>query len=69
MTMRNLSTVQVARKLGFSQGYLQRLIRKRVVPFPPLVKVGALKIRLWGDRDVARLRKALAERPRNRRKV
>jgi hypothetical protein len=33
-----------------------------------LIKVGALKIRLWGDRDVARLRKALAERRRNRRK-
>ena len=67
MTMRNLSTVQVARKLGFGQGYLQKLIRQRVVPFPPLVKVGALKIRLWGKRDVARLRKALAKRRRIRR--
>jgi hypothetical protein len=67
MTMRRYSTVQVARKLGIDQAYLQRLIRKRVVPFPPLVKAGALKIRLWGDRDVARLRKALAERRRNRR--
>ena len=69
MTMRSLSTVQVARKLGIDQAYLQRLMRKRVVPFPPLAKVGALKIRLWGDRDVARLRKALAERPRSRRKA
>jgi hypothetical protein len=65
--MRRYSTVQVARKFGFGQGYLQKLIRKRVVPFPPLVKVGALKIRLWSDQDVARLRKALAEMPRNRR--
>jgi predicted DNA-binding transcriptional regulator AlpA len=69
MTMRSYSTVQVAQKLGFGQAYLQRLIARRAVPFPPLVKVGGLKIRLWGDRDVARLRKALAKRPRNRSKA
>lgn len=66
--MRNLSTVQVARKLKLDQSYLQKLMRKRVVPFPPLAKVGALKIRLWGNRDVARLQKALAERPRIKRR-
>jgi predicted DNA-binding transcriptional regulator AlpA len=69
ITMRDLSTVQVAKKLGFGQAYLQKLIAKRAVPFPPLVKVGGLKIRLWSDRDVARLRKALAKRPRERRKA
>jgi hypothetical protein len=68
MTMRRYSTVQVARKLGFDQAYLQRLIRKRIVPFPPLVKAGAIKIRLWSDHDVTRVRKVLAERRRNRRK-
>lgn len=66
-TVRRYSTVQVARKLGFSQVYLQRLIRKRLVPFPPLTKIGGVTVRLWGDSDVARLRKALAKRPRTRR--
>jgi len=66
MTMRRYSTVQVARKLGFDQAYLQRLILKRVVPVPPLVKVGAIKIRLWSDRDVARVRKVLVERRRKK---
>ena len=69
MTKRRYSTVQVAKKLGIDQAYIQRLIARGVVPFPPLVEVGALKIRLWGDRDVARLQKALAERRRNRRKT
>jgi hypothetical protein len=67
ITMRRYSTVQVAKKLGFKQAYLQKLIAKRVVPFPPLTKAGNLKIRLWSDGDVARLRKALAERRRTRR--
>ena len=66
ITMRRYSTVQVAQKLGFDQAYLQRLIRERVVPFPPLTKAGALKIRLWSDHDVARVRKVLAERRRKK---
>jgi hypothetical protein len=66
--MRRYSTVQVATMLGFSQEYLQKLIAKRSVPFPPLTKAGNLKIRLWSDRDVARLRKALAKRRGNGRR-
>jgi hypothetical protein len=54
--MRRYSTVQVAKKCGFGQAYLQKLIGKRAVPFPPLTKVGNLKIRLWSDGDVVRLR-------------
>jgi hypothetical protein len=65
---RYYSTVQVAKKFGFSQVYLQRLIARRAVPFPPLTKAGNLKIRLWSDRDVQRLRKALAKRPRRARR-
>ena len=66
MPMRRYSTVQVAKMCGFGQAYLQRLIAKRAVPYPPLVKAGALKIRLWSDPDVARLRKALAKRRRSK---
>jgi predicted DNA-binding transcriptional regulator AlpA len=59
---RRYSTVQVAQKLGLDQANLQKLIRQKRIPFPPLVKVGALKIRLWSDHDVARARKVLAKR-------
>jgi hypothetical protein len=68
MYMRRYSTVQVAQKLGLDQGNLQKLIRQKRIPFPPLATVGALKIRLWSDHDVARVQKVLAERRRNRRK-
>jgi excisionase family DNA binding protein len=63
---RQLSTTEVAQKLGIDQGNLQRLIREKRIPFPPLVRMGRLKIRLWTARDVERVRKLLAKR-RNRR--
>lgn len=59
---RQLSTTEVAQKLGIDQGNLQRLIREKRIPFPPLVRVGRLKIRLWTARDVERVRKVLAKR-------
>jgi hypothetical protein len=65
--MRTYSTNQVAKKLGINQANLQRAIRRETVPFPPLQKVGALKIRLWSDTDIARLRKAIGK-ARKRRK-
>jgi Helix-turn-helix domain len=65
--MRTYSTTQVAKMLKMHQPGLQRLIRHKRIPFPPLVKVGRIAIRLWTMRDVQRARKALAERRRNRR--
>jgi hypothetical protein len=67
MSMSTYSTNQVAKKLKIDQANLQRAIRQKTVPFPPLQQVGALEIRLWSDADVARLRKALAK-GRTRRK-
>jgi predicted DNA-binding transcriptional regulator AlpA len=61
MTMRPLSTKQVAQKLGIDQGDLQRRIKRGTVPCPPLQQVGGLNIRLWTAEDVARLRKALVK--------
>jgi hypothetical protein len=66
--MRTYSTPQVARMLRMHQPNLQRLIARKQIPFPPLVRVGRLSIRLWTARDVARLRKAIAARRRTRRK-
>jgi len=50
--------------LKMKQPNLQRLIRKKSIPFPPLVRVGGLKIRLWSKEDVERARKVLAKRRR-----
>jgi excisionase family DNA binding protein len=57
--MTRYSTVQVAKMLGIHQPSLQRLIRGKRIPFPPLERVGRLKIRLWTKADVERARKAM----------
>lgn len=67
MSMRRYSTTQVAQKLRMHQANLQRLIRKNSIPFPPIIKVGKQKFRLWTARDVERVRKLLVKR-RSRRK-
>lgn len=64
--MRRYSTTEVARKLGIDQANLQRLIRHRRIPFPPLVTVGRMKIRLWAKRDVDRARQAIERRRKER---
>jgi excisionase family DNA binding protein len=57
--MLRYSTVQVAKMLGIHQPSLQRLIRQKRIPFPPLVIVGGLRIRLWTKADVERAHKAM----------
>lgn len=57
--MERYSTVQAAKMLGIHQPSLQRLIRQRRVPFPPIEMVGGIRVRLWTKRDVERARKAI----------
>jgi excisionase family DNA binding protein len=57
--MRKYSTTEVAEMLGLHQPNLQRAIREKRIPVPPLVKVGKLKIRLWSKADVEAARKEL----------
>lgn len=57
--MRHYSTAQAAKMLGLHQPNLQRLIRGKRIPFPPLQRVGKLRIRLWTPRDVKRAREAI----------
>jgi hypothetical protein len=66
MSQRRYSTNEVARMLRMNQANLQRLIRHKRIPFPPLVQVGGLKIRLWTKTQVERARKALAKRREKR---
>lgn len=66
MSMRCLSTNQVAKKLGINQGNFQRLIRQRKIPFPPLARVAGMKVRLWSSEDVERVKKVLVKRRKKR---
>ena len=45
--------------LGLHQPNLQRAIREKRIPVPPLVKVGKMTIRLWSKSDVEAARKEL----------
>jgi excisionase family DNA binding protein len=60
--MRHFSTAQVAKILGLHQPNLQRLIRQKRIPFPPLQRIGRLRIRLWGPKDVKRAREAIRKK-------
>jgi len=60
------STTQVAKLLKLKQPNLQKLIREKKIPFPPIALVGGLWIRLWSKRDVARVRKLPAVRRKRR---
>jgi predicted DNA-binding transcriptional regulator AlpA len=66
MSRTRYSTVQVAQMLGMGQANLQRLIRQKRIPFPPLLRVGSVAIRLWTKAQVERARKALAKRRKRR---
>jgi len=57
--MKHYSTVQAAKMLGIHQPSLQRLIRQKRVPAPPIQMIGGIRVRLWTKRDVERARKAM----------
>jgi excisionase family DNA binding protein len=60
--MRRYSTAQVAKILRLHQPNLQRLIRERRIPFPPMQRVGKLRIRIWTPKDVKRAREAIRKK-------
>jgi predicted DNA-binding transcriptional regulator AlpA len=64
VAMKSLSTKQTAKKLGLDQANLQRWIRQKAVPFPPITYVGGVKVRLWDATAVARLKQALKKKGR-----
>jgi hypothetical protein len=55
-----LSTRDAAKKLGVTLLTLQRHVKAKTFPVPPLLKVGGVKVRLWTDRDIQKARKVLA---------
>jgi len=57
--MNRLSTQQVAKKLGLSNASLSRYILAGKVPAPPEEMAGGMRMRLWTESDIERLREAL----------
>jgi hypothetical protein len=57
---RQYSTREAAKKIGRNLPSIQRLIKAGVIDAPPVIEVGASKMRLWSDRDVEKARKVLA---------
>ena len=53
------STVQAAKKLGLSMMTMHRYIVGKKIPSPPMQLVGNVRVRLWTDRDIQRVRALL----------
>jgi len=66
--MNGLSTRDAAKKLGLSFTSLNRYIAAKKIPLPPLVRVGGVQVRLWSDKDIARVR-AVLPKVKNGRKL
>ena len=54
-----LSTFQVAKLLGISKSALSHYIQSGKVAAPPETMAGGMRMRLWSENDIERLRKAL----------
>jgi predicted DNA-binding transcriptional regulator AlpA len=57
--MFKLSTEQVAKKVGISPPTLSRHIKAGKVPAPPETMAGGIRLRLWSESDIERLREVL----------
>jgi len=57
--MPQLSTQQVAKKLGLSNASLSRYILMGKVPAPPDIMAGGMRMRLWSESDIERLKEVL----------
>ena len=57
--MLKLSTPQVAKKLGLSKASLSRYILMGKVPAPPETMAGGIRLRLWSERHIQRLKESL----------
>jgi predicted site-specific integrase-resolvase len=53
--MVNLSTKQIARKVGISRATLERWLATGVVPMPNTIQFGGSKFRNWTTADIKRI--------------
>ncbi len=57
--MPKLSTEQVAKKLGIGKSSLSRYILAGKVPAPRETMAGGIRLRLWSEENIERLREVL----------
>jgi len=57
--MSKLSTFQVAKMLGISKSVLSKYILSGKITAPPETMAGGIKLRLWSESDIEKLRQAL----------
>jgi hypothetical protein len=57
--MKGNSTREAAKRLGLHIITLQRFVSSRRVPAPALQQVGGVRVRLWSDKDIEKVRKIL----------
>ena len=57
--MSEYSTREAAQKLGLTHITLKRHIAAGRIPVPAVTKVGGVRVRLWNDRDIERVRAIL----------
>ena len=57
--MSKLSTKQVAKKLGLTGASLSRYIKAGKITAPPETMAGGIKLRLWSETEIERLREEL----------
>ena len=55
------STHQVAKKLGIGMATLTRHIQAGKIPAPETKRVGGMRIRLWSETDIERVRALLPQ--------
>jgi hypothetical protein len=57
--MYGYSTREAAKKLGISWGTLNKFIALKQIPMPALTRVGGVRVRLWSDADIEKVRELL----------
>lgn len=57
--MEKVSTRTAAKRLKISFTSINRYIADKKIPMPPVVKVGGVKVRLWSNGDIERVRAML----------
>jgi len=57
--MKNYSTREAAKRLGLHFTTFHRYIATKKLPLPPLARVAGVKVRLWTEKDIERVRKLL----------
>jgi len=57
--MASYSTREAAERLGLSLITLKRYIAAKKIPLPPITRVGGVRVRLWIEDDIERVRQML----------